>query len=183
METQHVAKPTNAEIVRDLRMFGRNLYAAREHVAPDQRDFAKLSNLDRSTISKVECGRQAPRFDTLLTLARAARVKPSELLYGIGPTQSLPKPPNGGNVRRRTASAQFGANLKWAREQAKLSHWDLGSDAAADRSLISDWEQGKREAGLRTILKLARALEIPPAHLLHDVEPDAGLQVTTRTPQ
>jgi transcriptional regulator with XRE-family HTH domain len=166
-----MAQSTNADIARDLRMFGRNLCAAHERIGLRQRDFATLSNYDRSTISKIECGKQAPRFDTLLTLARAAHVKPAELLRGIGPVQSPPAAPGDG-ATRRAAAAQFGANLKWARERARVSHEELGSSAKADRSLISGWEKGKREPNLRTILKLARALEIPPARLLHDVEPD-----------
>jgi transcriptional regulator with XRE-family HTH domain len=166
-----MAKPSNADIAKDLRMFGRNLCAAHERMGVYQKGFATLSGYDRSTISKIECGRQAPKFDTLLALAQAAHVKPAELFCGIGPTPSPPlEVPNGGAPAQRTAAAQFGANLKWARERAKLNHEELGGDATADRSLISDWESGRREANLRTILKLARALEMPPALLLHDVE-------------
>jgi transcriptional regulator with XRE-family HTH domain len=160
------------EITRDLRMFGRNLCAARERIGPCQMDFATLSKSDRSKISRIECGKQAPKFDTLLTLARAAHVKPAELLSGVGAAQLSPEAPNHKGATPRTPAAQFGANLKWARERAKLSHEELGSNAPADRALISDWEKGKREPNLRTILKLARALEIPPALLLHEVELD-----------
>jgi transcriptional regulator with XRE-family HTH domain len=167
-----MAEPTNAEIIRDLRMFGRNLCTARELVSPNQRVFAKAAGYDRSTISKIECGKQAPNFDTLLTLARAARVKPAELLDGVGPAPTSSDAPSHESMRPQTPAASFGANLKWARERAKLSHEKLGSSATADRSLIGPWETGDCEANLRTILKLARALDIPPAVLLHDVEAD-----------
>jgi transcriptional regulator with XRE-family HTH domain len=161
----------DADIARDLRIFGRNLCAARERIAPDQRAFAKLAHLDRSTISKVECGKQAPKFDTFLTLALAAQVKPAELLSGVGLLRMPPGAPSHVDVTVHTPAGTFGANLKWARELTGVSHEELGSRAKADRSLISDWEWGKREANLRTILKLARALEIPAALLLHGVEP------------
>lgn len=164
--------PTDAEIMRDLRMFGRNLCAARERIAPDQKAFAKLANFDRSTISKVECGKQAPKFDTFLALAQAADVTPAELLSGIGPARTTQETPNHGRAAPAAPATLFGANLKWARERAGLSHAELWSSAAVDRSLISDWELGKREANLRTILKLARALEISPAVLLYNVELD-----------
>jgi transcriptional regulator with XRE-family HTH domain len=160
----------DTEIARDLRMFGRNLCAARERVSPDQHAFAKLAGFDRSTISKVECGRQAPKFDTFLAVALAAGVTPAELLTGVGLTHEPPEAPE--NVDTTcTPAGVFGANLKWARELTGVSHEDLGGMAKADRSLISDWEHGKREANLRTILKLARALKIPAALLLHGVEP------------
>ncbi len=166
-----MTQQADAEIARDLRIFGRNLCAARERVAPDQHAFAKLAGLDRSTISKVECGKQAPKFDTLLTLALATQVKPAELLGGVGLSRMPTDAPS--NLDATAPPARlFGANLKWARELTGVSHEELGSRAKADRSLISDWELGKREANLRTILKLARALEIPAALLLHGIEPD-----------
>jgi transcriptional regulator with XRE-family HTH domain len=170
MQTQRMVQPTNDDIKTDLRMFGRNLCAAHERIGLDQTDFAKVAKCDRSRISRVECGKQAPKFDTLLALARAVQLKPAELLHGIGSAKSPPDVPDGDRATPRAAAAQFGANLKWARERAELSHEKLGSIAAADRSLISAWEKGRREPNLRTILKLARALEIPPALLLHGVE-------------
>jgi transcriptional regulator with XRE-family HTH domain len=166
-----MTQQADMEIARDLRMFGRNLCAARERVSPDQHAFAKLAGFDRSTISKVECGKQAPNFDTFLALARAADVTPADLLSGVGLTQSPYGTPSNRGTPPLIAATQFGANLKWTREQAGLSHEDLGDEADADRSLISDWEHGKREANLRTILKLARALGVPAALLLHEVEP------------
>jgi transcriptional regulator with XRE-family HTH domain len=151
-------------------MFGRNLCMAHERIGLDQRDFARRSGYDRSTISKIECGKQAPKFDTLLTLARTSQRKPAELLEGVGPVASPPTQPTPDHPRARTPAAQFGANLEWARKRAGLSHETLAENADIDRSLISSWEKGEREAGLRTILKLARALDTPPAALLYMVE-------------
>jgi transcriptional regulator with XRE-family HTH domain len=167
-----MAEPTNADIARDLRMFGRNLCTAREKIGPHQIDFATLAKSDRTKISRIECGRQAPKFATLLMLAHAANVKPAELFLGVGVVDASPETPDHGGATAHTPVARFGDNLKWARERAGLSQAKLASFAPADRSLLSDWETGKREAGLRTILKLARALEVPPALLLHDVESD-----------
>jgi transcriptional regulator with XRE-family HTH domain len=165
-----MARPTNAQIANDLRLFGRNLCAAHERLGIRQTGFAKLSGCDRSMINRIESGKQAPKFDTLLTLARAAFVEPADLLDGIGPYQQPSELPSGHDAKD-TPAARFGLNLKWAREQADLKHEDLWSAADVDRSLISAWEKGKSEASLRTILKLARALEVPPAVLLHGVGP------------
>lgn len=160
-------------------MFGRNLCAAHERIGLDQTDFAKLSGCYRSTISKVECGRQAPKFETLLALARAARVTPAELLRGVGPTQSRRGSPPHDGAPAHAPVAQFGANLKRARECAGLSHEELGARATTDRSLISGWERGEREPNLRTILKLARALETPPALLLAGVQAEPPRSTTS----
>jgi transcriptional regulator with XRE-family HTH domain len=164
-------QPSDADIAKDLRMFGRNLCSARERIGLDQAVFAKLSGYDRSTISKIECGRQAPKFDTLLTLAGVAEVQPAELLDGVGVKRSSSETPSYEQPTPNTPAALFGANLKWAREQLGLSHERLGSAAGVDRSLISGWEKGELEASLRTILKLARALAVPSALLLHKVKP------------
>jgi transcriptional regulator with XRE-family HTH domain len=38
-----------------------------------------------------------------------------------------------------------------------------------DRSAISNYERGTREPNLRTIVRLARALDVTPASLLRDL--------------
>ena len=40
-----------------------------------------------------------------------------------------------------------------------------------DRAAISVFERGKRNPNLRTLLRLARALELPPGVLLRSIEP------------
>lgn len=170
-----MAKPTHDEVARDLRMFGRVLCAAYERIGLDQPAFVKLTKYDRSTISKIECGKQAPKFETLLRLAQVAQVMPAELFDGIAVVESPPQPPNSDELTPGTAAERFGANLSWARDLAGFSHEKLGENAGADHSLISDWEKGECPPNLRTILKLARALEIPPALLLHGVSSDVEL--------
>ena len=50
-----------------------------------------------------------------------------------------------------------------------------------DRAAISVFEHGRRDPNLRTVLKLARALGVPPAMLLNGVEPsDAPLKSSVR---
>jgi DNA-binding XRE family transcriptional regulator len=60
------------------------------------------------------------------------------------------------NTRART----FGKNLREARRTASLSQEELAERADVDRSAISVYERGRREPNLRTIVKLAHALEI-----------------------
>ena len=67
--------------------------------------------------------------------------------------------------QRRT----FGENLRDARNRAGLSQQALALGSGMDRATISIYENGGRQPRLDTILKLARALENPPATLLRDL--------------
>jgi len=70
----------------------------------------------------------------------------------------------------------FGATLKRLREERGLTqeklanHARLGSDAMTS-NYISDLERGTKAPSLKTILKLAYALDHPPADLLADFTP------------
>jgi transcriptional regulator with XRE-family HTH domain len=59
--------------------------------------------------------------------------------------------------------------LRDARRKACASQDDLAERSGVDRSAISNYERGRREPNLRTIVKLARALEVEPASLLRDL--------------
>jgi transcriptional regulator with XRE-family HTH domain len=60
----------------------------------------------------------------------------------------------------------FGANLRSAREHAGLTQEALGHLANFHPTEVNRIEQGRRNPGLLTIVKLAKALEIPPGDLL-----------------
>jgi transcriptional regulator with XRE-family HTH domain len=64
----------------------------------------------------------------------------------------------------------LGANLRAARLQAEFSQETLGYEAEVDRAAISVYERGGRGPNLRTVLKLARALQMRPTALLNGVE-------------
>lgn len=55
----------------------------------------------------------------------------------------------------------FGANLRDARINAKISQEELAAQAGLDRTYISLLERGKRNPSLVCIGKLAEALQIP----------------------
>jgi transcriptional regulator with XRE-family HTH domain len=60
----------------------------------------------------------------------------------------------------------FGANLRKAREDAKLSQEALGHRANFHPTEVNRIERGRRNPGLLTIVKLAKALGIPAGNLL-----------------
>ena len=65
---------------------------------------------------------------------------------------------------------QFAANLRAARIAAGLSQEALGNACGLHRTEISLLERSGREPRLGTIVKLARALKVPPAGLLGGIE-------------
>jgi transcriptional regulator with XRE-family HTH domain len=67
------------------------------------------------------------------------------------------------------AQAQFGATVRRLRRAAGLTQEQLGERCKMDLSAISRLERGQRNPRLDTLVRLARALDVPPAALLEDV--------------
>lgn len=67
------------------------------------------------------------------------------------------------------AREQFASNLRRERKRLKLSQEALGECCALDMSEISRLERSQRDPRLATIVKIARALEVPPAKLLDGI--------------
>lgn len=65
--------------------------------------------------------------------------------------------------------AIFGRNVKRERRRAGLSQEALGHACDLHPTEISRLERAAREPRLSTIVKLARALRIPPARLLDGI--------------
>lgn len=157
-------------LLLELRLFGRNLCAAREQAGLYQAELEPLAEYDRGAISRAECARQAPKFATILRLARGTKVKPGAFFEGIGPAEPSIEMPVREQQAPSTPAESFGANLKWARESRELTKEELALDADVDRSTIGAIERGEIEPSLPKILKFARALDIPPGYLMQGVE-------------
>jgi len=63
--------------------FGRNLARCRKRAGLSQEELGVLSSLHRTEISLLERGTRVPRIDTLVKLAGALSIHPSELIEGI----------------------------------------------------------------------------------------------------
>jgi transcriptional regulator with XRE-family HTH domain len=157
------------ELDEQLVRFGENMREARRRIGFSQIDLSLRANLDRAAVSFLERAERAPDLSTIVRVADAVGVKPAALLRGIGPAASTARGPRGSGESLAPA-ARFGANLRWARERAGVSQEALANDAHVDRAAISVFERGKRNPNLRTLLRLARSLELPPGVLLRGVE-------------
>ncbi len=163
------------EIDDQVRAFGENMRAARARAGLSQVALSQATRLDRAAISFLERAERSPDLSTLVRVARALAVTPSDLLEGVGSGGSGGlrgfEPPSGKGTPATpaTPAARLGANLRVARLHAGLSQETLGYEADVDRAAISVYERGGRGPNLRTVLKLARALEVRPAALLGGV--------------
>ena len=63
--------------------FGQNLARCRKRADLSQEQLGVLSSLHRTEVSLLERGTRVPRIDTLVKLAGALSIPPSELLDGI----------------------------------------------------------------------------------------------------
>ena len=63
--------------------FGRNLFRCRRRAAMSQEELGSLAGLHRTEIGMLEHGTRLARVDTLMKLAGALAVSPTELLEGI----------------------------------------------------------------------------------------------------
>jgi transcriptional regulator with XRE-family HTH domain len=63
--------------------FGENLTRCRKRADLSQEELGLMSSLHRTEISLLERGTRIPRIDTLVKLAGALSIPPSELLDGI----------------------------------------------------------------------------------------------------
>jgi transcriptional regulator with XRE-family HTH domain len=166
------------ELDEQLARFGENMREARKRAGFSQIDLSLRAKLDRAAVSFLERAERAPDLSTIVRVAGAVGVKPAALLRGIGPVASTARGPRS-SAKELVPAARFGVNLRWARERAGISQEALAIDARVDRAAISVFERGKRNPNLRTLLRLARALELPPAVLLRGIE-GAGVGVRVR---
>jgi transcriptional regulator with XRE-family HTH domain len=156
------------EIDEQLLRFGQNIRRAREQAGLSQ---DKLG-LDRAAVSFLERAERSPDLPTVVRVAHAVKVAPAALLKDLAGGNSPLRGPRRSQDETATPAARFGKNLRWARERAAISQEALALKAEVDRAAISVFEHGHRDPNLRTILKLARALDVPPAILLNGIESD-----------
>ena len=74
----------------------------------------------------------------------------------------------GGTTRRVEPGVAFGRRLRAARLARGLSQEQLGQAADLDRTYISSCEAGRRNVTLRTLGRLADALDVHQAELIAD---------------
>lgn len=68
-------------------------------------------------------------------------------------------------MRRATVLARFGKTLRELRTERGLSQDELAARAGLDRNYIGMIERGERNPAIVNVVKIAEALDVPPAEL------------------
>jgi transcriptional regulator with XRE-family HTH domain len=64
--------------------FGRNLHRARKSAGLSQEELGIRATVHRTEVGLLERGERLPRIDTMIKLAGALSISPTELIQGIG---------------------------------------------------------------------------------------------------
>jgi|SRR5580704_4576609 transcriptional regulator with XRE-family HTH domain len=169
MDDVLVRHTKDPEIDEQVRAFGDNMRAARSRAGMSQVVLSQATQLDRAAISFLERAERSPDLSTLVRVARALMLTPADLLAGIGSAGSRTAPSSPELGLPTEPAPRLGTNLRAARKHAGLSQDALAYTAEVDRAAISVYERGGRGPNLRTVLKLARALQLRPASLFDGV--------------
>jgi transcriptional regulator with XRE-family HTH domain len=68
--------------------------------------------------------------------------------------------------KRDTTLSRFGQNVRKHREAKGLTQEGLSEAAGLDRTYVSDIERGTRNAGIKNVARLAKALGVSAAKLV-----------------
>jgi transcriptional regulator with XRE-family HTH domain len=81
------------------------------------------------------------------------------------------------DLSRAEILKRFGETLREHRQRAGLSQEKLAARADIDRTYVGGAERGERNVALVNIVRLAEALNVPPAELLSSLtlDPDKAL--------
>jgi transcriptional regulator with XRE-family HTH domain len=71
-------------------------------------------------------------------------------------------------VASRSVKSRFGSTLRRLREERGYSQEELAERADLHRNYVGGVERGERNVGLENIVKLAKALSVPPQELFAD---------------
>lgn len=73
-----------------------------------------------------------------------------------------------------TPEQAFGEALRQVREKCKISQEELARLAGLDRTYVSSLERGLKSPTMRTLLRFAAVLNVPPSTIVRSMERKLG---------
>jgi transcriptional regulator with XRE-family HTH domain len=73
-------------------------------------------------------------------------------------------------VATRSVKARFGTAVRKLRDERGYSQEELAERAGLHRNYVGGIERGERNVALENIVKLARALSVPPKEFFTDID-------------
>ena len=143
------SKHNNDPYLRDVFGLGDKLRALREERALTLKKMSTACGLSLTYLSEIERGTVCPSLETIKQLAKLFNVPVSMLL------------------KSRQASG-LPSKLQYIRKLQNLSQKDLAAKAGVSPGLIAQLELGKVNASLKTLRKLAEALNVSVCYLILD---------------
>lgn len=135
---------------------GEKLRALREERGLTLKEIGQSTDFSFTYLSEIERGSVCPSLDTIKQLAKFFDI-PVSMLVNSQKTSSLP------------------AKLQYMRKLKNLSQKELASKAGLSPGLIAQLELDKVNASLKTIGKLAEALDVSICYLILDQEEVEGI--------
>ena len=74
-----------------------------------------------------------------------------------------------GPIKQQDVASAFGRSLLRARQEKGLSQETLAEAADLHRTFVSFLERGLKQPTLKTLLRLSRALGVPPSEFVDEV--------------
>jgi len=137
MDAEKIQKEVGAAVLR-----------LRSKLKLSQSGLARRANLCCTYLSSLEAGRRNPTVDTLAALAKALDVSIAQLLESEEQETSRPR------------RFRLGSRIRKLRRERGLSQAALAAAAQVDRTYLTDIERGHRNPTLRSVARLAGALNI-----------------------
>jgi len=148
-------KSNESAAVEELAL-GDKLRALREDRKLTLKEMGDLTGLSFTYLSEIERGTVCPSVETIRSLSQFFDI-PVSMLVNSQKTSSLP------------------TKLQYIRKLKSLSQKDLAQKAGVSPGLVAQLELGKVNASLKTVNKLADALNISVCYLIMDQQEIDGV--------
>ena len=134
-----------------------NLKTLRKNKGLSQEELSIKLHVVRQTISKWESGLSVPDAEMLMTISEIFETPVSEILgYKLqGQCDNL-------------RALSLGERIRTIRKNKKITLKELGVMIGVSEQAIGQYERGERELKYKTLLLIAKALEVPVSELLNE---------------